>query len=261
MSALEALWLGLVQGLTEFLPISSSGHLVMVETFLGIATPGVFFEVAVHAATMFAVLVLYRQKVAALGFGLLRGRPEAVRYVAKLVIATVPAVLLVLAAGEVVEALFHRPAVTGVSLLLTGAMLYSTRGSLPQAQLPEPSYADAFWIGCAQAFALVPGISRSGSTIAAALALGVHPLAAAEFSFLTGAVAIAGAASRELMRGKAITPELLDAAALASVFAFVSGMLAIALIVRLLRTQHFHRFAYYAWAVGAAFLVALAMRG
>jgi undecaprenyl-diphosphatase len=247
----------MVQGLTEFLPISSSGHLVMLETFLGVATQGVTFEIAVHAATMLAVLVIYRQRIAELSVGLLRGRPEAARYTAKLAIATLPVVLLVLAAGEVVEGLFDRPAVTGTSLLLTGAMLYTTRSTLPQARLAEPSYAAALWIGCAQAFALVPGISRSGSTIAAALALGVNPLAAAEFSFLLGAVAIVGAVVRELMRSAVLTPELLDAAAVGSLAAFVFGILAIALIVRLLRSQHFHRFAYYAWAVGAAFLLSL----
>ena len=122
MSGLEALLLGLVQGLTEFLPVSSSGHLVMLQELLGAAQEGVLFEVAVHVATLASVLIVYRQRVASLTVGVLRRRPEALRYVGKLVLATLPAVAAVLAVGDFFDAQFESPAVAGVCLLGNNAL-------------------------------------------------------------------------------------------------------------------------------------------
>lgn len=259
MNALQALVLGLLQGLTEFLPVSSSGHLVMGEALLGVKSPGVVFEVAVHAATLVSVLVFYRRRVAGLVVGALRGRPEALRYGGKLALATVPAVLLVLAADAFLEGLFDRPAVAGVGLLATGGLLWTTRRTMPGAHEPEPSWAAAWWIGCAQAVAIVPGISRSGSTVACGLALGVAPVAAAEFSFLMSVPAILGAVVQKLPELLATSPDAVGPLSAAVAVALVSGIAAIWLFVRLLRTRAFHRFAYYAWAVGAMFLVWLAL--
>jgi undecaprenyl-diphosphatase len=259
VSQLEALLLGLVQGLTEFLPVSSSGHLVMAATLLGIDDEGILFEVAVHVATLLAIVVFYRARVAALVGGALRGDPEAWRYVAKLALGTVPAVALVLVAGDFLESLFDAPAVTGVALLVTGGLLWTTRTTLPRARGPEPGWGAALLIGCAQALAIVPGISRSGATVSAALALGVEPLAAAEFSFLLGVVAIAGAALRMLPELGGVSPAQLVPMAFASAMALVSGLLALWLFVMLLRNQAFHRFALYLWPVGVAFLAWLAL--
>lgn len=254
MTSLEALWLGLVQGLTEFLPVSSSGHLVMAQAVLGLEESGVVFEVAVHVATLVSVLVFYRRRVGVLVVDTLRGRPEALRYVGKLALATLPAVALVLVAGDFLEGLFDRPFVVGVALLVTGAILWTTRRTLPGAHDEAPGWAAAWWVGCAQAFAIVPGISRSGSTVATALALGVAPNAAAEFSFLMSVPAILGAAVRKLPELAAIAPETAAPLLVGSVAAGISGVAAIWLFVRLLRSQGFHHFAYYTWAVGALFL-------
>ena len=260
MSEFQAFLLGLVQGLTEFLPVSSSGHLVMAADLLGAAGEGILFEVAVHVATLVAILIFYRHRVLALGVGALRGEADAWRYVAKLALGTLPVVALVLVAGDLLESLFDAPAVAGVGLLLTGGFLLTTRATLPRATGEEPSFSAAFWIGCAQALAIVPGISRSGTTVAAALALGVAPLAAAEFSFLLGVVAIAGAAVRMLPELAGVAVGERAALGVASVAALVSGLAALWLFVRLLRNQAFHRFAYYVWPAGAGFLVWLALR-
>ena len=260
MSEFQAFLLGLVQGLTEFLPVSSSGHLVMAAKLLGAAGEGILFEVAVHVATLVAILIFYRHRVLALGVGALRGEADAWRYVAKLALGTLPAVALVLVAGDLLESLFDAPAVAGVGLLLTGGFLLTTRATLPRATGEEPSFSAAFWIGCAQALAIVPGISRSGTTVAAALALGVAPLAAAEFSFLLGVVAIAGAAVRVLPDLARVPADAWGPIGVASVAALVSGLAALWLFVRLLRKQAFYRFAYYVWPAGAAFLVWLALR-
>jgi undecaprenyl-diphosphatase len=155
VSELQAFLLGLVQGLTEFLPVSSSGHLVMAAELLGAAADGILFEVAVHVATLVAILIFYRKRVGALVGGALRGQAGAWRYVAKLGLGTLPVVALVLVAGELLESLFDAPAVAGAGLLLTGGFLVTTRATLPRAMGEEPSFAAAFWIGCAQALAIV----------------------------------------------------------------------------------------------------------
>lgn len=123
----EALVLGVVQGITEFFPVSSSGHLVMTQAFLGIRLPGIEFEVAVHVATLISVLVVYRHRVTRLCLGCARLERESWEYVGWLVLATLPAVAVVLAIGDWMEARFDDPAFTGTMLLVTGCFLWSTR--------------------------------------------------------------------------------------------------------------------------------------
>jgi undecaprenyl-diphosphatase len=261
VSGLEALLLGLVQGLTEFLPVSSSGHLVIAQSLLGVVQEGVRFEVLVHVATLVSVLLFYRRRVAELVLGVLRGRAEPWRYAGKLVLATLPAVVAALTIGDWLESLFDVPAVAGVCLLVTGAILWTTRTSAPRAHGDEPGWGAALLIGCAQAFAILPGISRSGTTVAAALALGISPVAAAEFSFLMSVPAISGAAVRMLPEIGGTADADLAPLLLGGAVAMASGVAAIWLFVRLLRARSFYRFAYYTWAAGGLFLAWLALVG
>lgn len=255
----EAVLLGLVQGLTEFLPVSSSGHLVIAETLLGGADESLVFEIAVHVGTLGAILLFYRARLAALLRGGVRGEADAWRYAGKIALATLPAVAVGLGLRDQVQGLFARPEATGAALLVTGAILWSTRRTVTTAALPEPGWAQAFAIGVAQALAVVPGISRSGTTVAAALALGVAPLAATEFSFLMAIPAITGAAVLALPDVRAASPEMVRACLVGGAVALVSGVGALWLFVRVLRRQRFHRFALYTWAAGGAFLVWLAL--
>lgn len=261
MSELEAIALGLIQGFTEFLPVSSSGHLVMLQALLDLEFPGVVVEVALHVATLISVLIFYRKRIGELVVGALYRRPEALRYGAKLALATVPAVLLVLAIGDFLEAQFETPAVAGVGLLATGVMLWSTRRTEDRAHCDEPSYGAALAIGCAQALAILPGISRSGATVCTALAFGVAPAAAAEFSFLMSVIAIAGAAVLKLPELGSVPGADMGPLLIGALVAMLSGVAAIWLFVRLLRTRVFYRFAYYTWSAGALFLIWLALRG
>ncbi len=254
MNLLEALVLGLIQGLTEFFPVSSSGHLLMLQEILGIREKGILFEVAVHVATLASVLIFYRRRVGSLVIGALKRSPADLRYVAKLALATVPAVLAVLVAGDWFDARFESPRVAGVGLIVTGCILWTTRATIRSAEAAEPSWNVALLIGCAQVLAILPGISRSGITVATALALGVAPLAAAEFSFLMSVVAIAGAAARSLPELSSVAPDRVEPLLAAGVVALIAGVTAIWFFVRLLRTQGFHRFAFYTWAAGALFL-------
>jgi undecaprenyl-diphosphatase len=259
LSEFQAFVLGLVQGLTEFLPVSSSGHLVVFQDLMGLPQDGLFTAVALHVATLGSVLVYYRRRVGALVVGAVRGDADAWSYIAKLAVATVPAVAVVLALGDYVDAAYRAPWVAGFGLVFTGIILWTTRRTLDATQATEPSWWAALWMGCAQSVAIIPGISRSGATVATGLALGVRPAAAAEFSFLMSAVAIAGATVREVARASGGAHEAAVAALLVgTVVAFASGVAAIWFFVRLLRTHHFHRFAWYVWAVGLGYLAWLA---
>ncbi|MBM4184264.1 MAG: undecaprenyl-diphosphate phosphatase [Gemmatimonadetes bacterium] len=259
MTYLEALVLGFVQGATEFLPVSSSGHLVIAQTLLGVEAPGIVFEVAVHLATLVSILVAYRTRVWDLGRGALARDPSALRYLAFVVFASVPAGLVGVLAKDQVEALFESPVVPGVGLLITGVLLWSSRSALPRASGTVSTWTIALAIGVAQAFAITPGVSRSGTTIVAALWLGVEAREAAAFSFLMAIPAIAGAAVLELpdLSGAGLDWGVL---ALGSVVAAVVGILAIRTLVALLASRSFHAFAPYCWAVGALFLIYLGVR-
>ena len=186
MTVWEAAVLGFVQGATEFLPVSSSGHLVITQSVLGSATQGVLFEVAVHVATLVSILIVYRARIAQIARGVLERDREALAYVGLIVTATIPIVIAGLSAQDRIEALFDRPTVSGVGLLVTGAVLWSSRNVIARAARKRPALAAAVLIGLAQVCALVPGISRSGTTVVAALWLGVYAEEAAAFSFLSG---------------------------------------------------------------------------
>jgi undecaprenyl-diphosphatase len=248
--------LGLVQGLTEFLPVSSSGHLVIAEQVLGVRRGGVAFEVALHVATLAAVLVVYRARITSLLYGLRNGERPAWRYLALLALATVPAGLAGVLLGDWFEQAFNSLAAVGADLLVTGAILWSTKRAAVRSETGEPSWGGAAAIGLAQAFAILPGISRSGSTVAAALWAGVPPARAAEFSFLMSVPVIAGAAILELPKMSAATaPVGAGVLALSMATALVTGVLAIKTLVRLLERGAFYRFAPYCWALGVGALL------
>ena len=255
MSLWEAVVLGLLQGITEFFPVSSSGHLVLAESLLGVNPPGVSFEVLVHLATLAAVLVFYRRKIASLLSGAARGEHSALRYLGMLGLASIPAVLVGLTLTGVVSRLFDMPLIAAVNLLVTGFVVYSTRWLVGRGEQPEPGWAGSFAVGVAQAVAILPGISRSGATVATALWARTGRDAAAEFSFLLSIPVILGASAMELpglTLGVTLSPAAILLAALS---AFLAGMAAIVLFVRWLRSGVFHRFAYYCWAVGGAYVL------
>ena len=288
MTLLDAIILGLVQGFTEFLPVSSSGHLVMTQEVLGINMPGILLEVALHVATLLSVVVVYRARLWQIASGALRGERSAWRYVSALVIATIPAVFVGLFLKDAVEAAFDTPRVTAIGLLITAALLVSTRFARRRAPGGEtdrlreheraaeaapdapvttagpgaPPFAIALLMGTAQAMAILPGVSRSGSTITAGLWSRLSGEKAAEFSFLMSIPAIIGAtilmlADMEPGEGISNTGVLLAG----FITALVSGVVAIKSLVWLLRRQAFHHFAWYVAAVAIAFFLFLSVRG
>ncbi len=262
MNFFEAIVLGLVQGLTEFLPVSSSGHLVIAQTLMDVPTPGVFVEVALHLATLISVLVVYHRRVGSLAVGAVRRDPQAWRYIGLLLLASVPAGIVGVFFEDQIEAAFDAPWVTGAMLLVTGVLLWSTRKLGDREWKERPATRHALGMGVAQAFAILPGISRSGSTITAGLWGRLQGDSAAEFSFLMSVVAIAGAVVLQIGDiGESVHQVGATALAAGFVSALVSGILAIRLLIWLLRKQTFYVFAYYVWIVGGVFLLYLGLRG
>jgi undecaprenyl-diphosphatase len=249
MNVWQGIVLGLVQGLTEFLPISSSGHLVLVEALTGLHFTDVTVEVALHVATLGSLLVLYGRRLWQLVRGVLRGDGPSLRYAALLAIATIPAGVIGLLFHRQIEERFHSLVWLGVQFVVTGLILWSTRRPRGERDIPSPGAAAG--IGFAQAFAILPAVSRSGATIAAALWSGLTPTAAAEFSFLLAVPVIAGAALLEA-RDMAVDIAAVGAVPLgvSCAVAFVSGIWSIRFLVALLRRGSFYAFAPYCWAVG-----------
>jgi len=259
MTWLETLGLALLQGLTEFLPISSSGHLIVAESWFTHADPSVpgtwlRMNVALHVGTLLSVLVFYRKPLAEL----CTHRPALL---GRLLVATVPAGLFGVALKLCCKSLLEQPLLVGLLLPLNGLLLLWAAQRKPgEKEYEELSYGEAFLIGLSQAVAVLPGISRSGATIAMGLGLGLKAQGAAAFSFLLSIPVILGAAVVEL------GPSLISGGAnsfapgegwqlLAGVsVAFVVGLLALTGLLRLLERRQLQPFAYWCLLLGASVL-------
>lgn len=254
---LKAAFLGLVQGVTEFFPISSSAHLEALRTVIGFEVDGLAFDVAVHVATLGAVLVYFRREIRQV-FATGQGRGV----LGRVVIATVP----ILVAGALLASVRKNPWHWGLVLcwLISASYLLLTRGRHGSSLYANLPLWRVLLIGLAQSAALFPGISRSGSSICAGLWLGLSREQAAKFSFLLAIPAIAAAGLNQTVelartagsaRGAGNSENLWLALGVAMPVAFGVGMLAIHLLLRLVRSDHFHRFGWY--NLGAALAFAL----
>jgi undecaprenyl-diphosphatase len=270
VSWFEALSLAVIQGLTEFLPVSSSGHLVLAQTFFGIDPASAFvYDIVLHLGTALAALLFYRRDVAAVLRGLLppyRQAPEGLlkarRLLLLLVAATVPTAVIGLTFKDFFEGLFASPAAVVAALAVTGTFLIAS-SLLPATTLAAESapWWKAALVGVAQGIAIVPGISRSGSTIVAGLAVGLRREDAVRFSFLLALPAICGAALLELRHPPAGSPGVPVALAVAGfIAAAVIGYLAILLVLRWTRAGKLWQFGLYCWAVAGLAAAALAKR-
>ncbi len=250
----EAILWGLVQGLTEFLPISSSGHLVLVPEFVGVDPPDLATSALLHLGTLAAVVAYYRGDLARLvGF---RRDPAARHVLWLLVLGTVPATLGIVVEDQL-ELFQESTTAVAIALLVTGLVLVASGLVVRRAgRLEEATIADALLVGLAQATALLPGISRSGMTITAGLGRGLSAEEAARFSFLLAVPAIAGGGLIEmaaLLGGEGIPTQVWVAVLVAA----ISGYLAIALLIRTLVRIGLRPFAVYCFVVGTLALILL----
>ena len=240
--------LGLLQGLTEFLPISSSGHLVVVPAVLGWDEPSLTFDVLLHLGTLVAVVIYFRHELIGLALGILgRGMdpPAARRMALYLAIGTVPAVVAGLALGDFFEGLFQSPYTTCAELVATALLLLAVERLGERTRRRPLDTGVATGVGVAQAVAILPGISRSGATIGAGLAMGLTREESTRFSFLLSIPAIAGAGVLSLadVAGGGLD---ITAGVVAGVIASgVAGYLSIGALLRFVRTHTLTVFAIY----------------
>lgn len=259
MSWLEALILGIIQGLTEFLPVSSSGHLQIFSTFFGIqGEENLTFAVAVHAATVCSTIVVLRNEIWELLRGLFRfsWNPETI-YIAKIVLSMIPVAVVGLFFKDHVESIFGAGlTIVGISLLITAGLLAFAYYARPR-QKTSISFRDAFIIGIAQACAVLPGLSRSGSTIATGILLGNNKEKVAKFSFLMVLVPILGEAFLDLLKG-GFSPAESGISMLSLVVgflaAFLSGYVACSWMLNLVKKGKLIWFAIYCLIVGLLIL-------
>lgn len=263
MDWLQALILGLVQGLTEFLPVSSSGHLAIGREILGVeAAEDLMFEVVVHSATVLATIVVFRSQIWKLLKGLFAFRNnDETDYVLKICVSMIPVFVVGMFFKDYVEDLFSSLLVVGIALLVTAVLLaFSDWFSGRQSGLKEHrngiSYGQALIVGLGQALAVIPGLSRSGTTISTGLLSGVKRESMAQFSFLMVLVPILGEAFLDIVGGDFASssvgsvPLLLGFAA-----AFLSGLFACKVMIALVKRARLKWFALYCALVGSAVIL------
>jgi undecaprenyl-diphosphatase len=270
MTTFQAFFLGVLQGLGEFLPISSSGHLIVVPWLLGWPDQSLAFDVALHVGTLIAVVYAFLGEWLSLArgglAGLRSGKPLATpegRLLAQLVLASIPGGLAGVLLEHWADTRFRSPAIVATAMAVMGLVLFiadrRARPALESAPLvPYVAYRDALLIGCAQALAIVPGVSRSGATISMALLLGLARPEAARFSFLLATPITFGAALKKV-------PQLFPAADPYAVLIGITasaivGLLSIRVLLAYVRTRDYRPFVYYRFAFAALTLAVFFIR-
>jgi len=267
MEVVEAIVLGVIQGVTEFLPVSSTGHLILVPWILGWAEQGLTFDVALHIGTLFAVLWYFRKDWVAFakaGVRLLQGHrnePDA-RMVMLIAAATIPGALAGLLAEDFVETYLRSPLVVALTLIALALVLIAAeRYGRREKHLDGISWRDALVVGLAQTLALVPGVSRSGVTITAGLFRGMHRHTAAHFSFFLSAPIIWGAGAKNTfdLFSNGVTGGQIAILGIGILTSAFVGYLAIAFLLRYLTTHTTYVFIYYRIALGIVVLLAISL--
>lgn len=267
----QGIILGIIQGLTEFLPVSSSGHLVLGQIFFGITQSQLTFDISVHVGTLLAVLVVYFSDISAMlsslfGFFLkavsfkpvshLITEDQDLRLAGLIVIGSIPTAIIGLVLKQFEHILFTSELLVGVMLILTGTILWVSRNYYYSENIKHRfGIKKAFFIGISQGIAVIPGISRSGTTIAAGMFLGLDRHTAAKFSFLLSIPAILGAqvlSIKDMINGGLIIDPVIIYATIAS---FITGLVALKILLTLVHSGRFHLFAPYCWLIGSLVLL------
>ena len=264
MGYVEAIVLAIIQGLTEFLPVSSSGHLVMAQHWFGQFTEeNLLYDVMLHMATVTAIILFFWQDLLTLVKGYL-GMPteqgsmfqgcerQTIHYV---LLASVPTAMIGLGVQSIGIETLAQPSLVAVMFLTTGVILWVTRDGASARTAKEMTARDALLIGIIQGAAVFPGISRSGSTIAGGMFLGLDRELAARFSLLISMPAIVGATLLELLKVLGEAHDALEVYLLGMGVAALVGYWSIGVIIRLVRQNHFYLFSYYLWPLGIGILL------
>ncbi|MBQ0045010.1 MAG: undecaprenyl-diphosphate phosphatase [Bacteroidales bacterium] len=264
----QSILLGLIQGLTEFLPVSSSGHLAIGREILGVqASEDIMFEVVVHAATVLATIVVFRKQIWKLLCGLFKFRyNDETDYIFKIAVSMIPVFIVGVFFKDAVEEMFGNLMVVGVALLVTACLLFFS-DRVPARPIAKEtdarngiSYWQAFVVGLGQAFAVIPGLSRSGTTISTGLICGVKREVVAQFSFLMVLVPILGEAFLDIVGGEMAASSVGTLPlVLGFISAFISGLFACKVMIALVKKAQLKWFALWCAAVGICVLVFIVM--
>lgn len=279
---IESIILGLLQGLAEFLPISSSGHLVLGKELLGMEEAGMFFDIMLHAGTLLSIFVVFRKKIVDMIVGCIRRDKTQLKEVGYIVLASIPTAIIGIGFKKPLESLFENPRAVCCALLVTATLLFVSQWGKTGSKHPECEGVQMNWwralvTGVVQGVACIPGISRSGSTISGMIFLGVNRKYAGEFSFLMSIPAVGGAALLDVIKwvkcqdpetvaryaiekpekalacadASGFTPELL----VGMIVAFIFGIIALKWLMAFVQKGKFHYFSYYLWAAGILGLI------
>jgi len=254
---IKTIILGIIQGLTEWLPISSTGHLKLAEHFLGLEFP-ILFSVILHIGTLIVILFFFRKDIRHILAALVRFdfKTENGKLIPLIIVGTIPTALIGLAFGDLIETVFQNIFPLAIAFLICGIILYSSKAGKDEKD--SINYLTAALIGTAQGIAIIPGISRSGATIAIALLIGIKQEKAFKFSFLLSIPAILGALGLTLYRqfDELATASLGWVEILAGMIAaMLIGYLVLKLLWKILAKKKFHVFAFYCWLLGAALII------
>jgi undecaprenyl-diphosphatase len=260
MSLPQSIFLGIVQGITEFLPISSSGHLVFFQSLFGMEEPQLFFDVMLHLGTLLAVVVYFRNDIWKIiqGIGtILKGKEEnqeGAKLFLWIILATIPTGLIGVLFKDWFESFFSRPKAVGIMLLITGLVLWSTRWTKKEGKtIKEMKWIDALLIGVAQGLAIIPGISRSGATISTGLFCGLDRELSGKFSFLLSIPAILGATLLEFR--KIDSAQEFWTVLIGTVIAFGVGILSLTFLIKIIKMGKFLNFSYYCGGMGIVMII------
>ena len=269
MDIFQAIIIGLVQGLTEFLPVSSSAHLIFAQQALGVSDVGLAFDVLMHVGTLVAVIVYFYNDIINMIKGFLLSlidlkegkfipemKKDPYKKLAWLtILATIPVGVVGVLFNDIVESMFQGLTIPAFLLLITGCLLYvSQRMNSGRIDVRNLTLKEALIMGCGQALAILPGLSRSGTTIAAGLFAGLDKEFAAKFSFILSIPAILGAAVFQLKDLSGGSVEI-GACIAGFIVAVISGYFAISVLLKIVREKSLDIFAYYCWIVGIIVLV------
>jgi undecaprenyl-diphosphatase len=254
---IKTIILGIIQGLAEWLPISSTGHLKLAEYFLDLKAP-ILFDVILHIGTLIVVLFFFRRDIKNILSALVRldFKTENGKLISLIIVGTIPTALIGIILGDYIETTFETIQPIAVAFLICGIMLYTAK--FGKEETDNIGYLTALMIGTAQGIAIIPGISRSGTTIAVALLLGIKREKAFKFSFLLSIPAILGALGLTFYQqsDQLATAGLGWIEILAGmVLAMLVGYLALKLLWKILAKKKFHLFAFYCWLLGAVLIV------
>ncbi len=260
----KSLLLGFVQGVSEFLPISSSGHLVIFSQYLNVSSAGNTLEIMLHVGTLFSVIFCFRDKIKKLFydfFGLFKSNYKSHfetknNFILLIIVASIPAVITGLFLDSFFTNLFDSILFVGVFLLLTGIVLFiSTKVKIGNKEMKDLNYKDALFIGLFQSIAVIPGISRAGMSITAGLFKNYNRKTAAEWSFIMSLPVIAGAAILKI-------PDLLDSTNINLAFlgvgvvsSFIFGILAIKVLLKIIQSDKWKYFSYYCITIGILLVI------